>query len=337
MPNIVETVRHFGLKAIPVLKVRGELLQESQLSLNFIVLTLSSCLIATCGLLVNSAAAIIGAMIVAPLMLPIRGFAFAILEGDIEMLRRSAISIAAGTFIGISGGALIGSIVGLPEFGSEVLGRTEPTLIDLIVALVAGGIGGFAKIRPSLSDAVPGTAIAVALMPPLCVVGLTLSQGELAMSTGAFLLYATNLVGINLACTLVYVLSGYTRNNQFNRTLSWGVSFAIIGLLAIPLGISLIELVGQSQVSASVQKILVARPLLDREDIQISDLAMDWNTKPPTILLSLKVASPIEEAEVVKIEQLVTEELDRPFKLIVDYTPARRVESPTVAPEVGSQ
>lgn len=164
------------LSTVPILKLRASLLEESRLSLNFLVLLAGSCVIATFGLIINSAAVIIGAMIIAPLMQPLRGFAFAAIEGDRELLKISTISIVLGTLTGILMSWLTGTLLGIPEFGPEVLARTQPTLIDLAIALVAGAISSYAKVRPEIGDALPGTAIAVALMPPLCVVGLTLSQ-----------------------------------------------------------------------------------------------------------------------------------------------------------------
>jgi uncharacterized membrane protein len=92
-------IKKLGLGSIPILKLRESLLQESKLTQNYLVLSLGSCLLATFGLIIDSAAVIIGAMIIAPLMLPLRGFAFATLEGDIELLRRSFISVIIATFI----------------------------------------------------------------------------------------------------------------------------------------------------------------------------------------------------------------------------------------------
>ena len=200
-----QLLRNFGLEAIPILKIRESLVKDSQLDQNYFILILSSCLIATFGLLINSAAVIVGAMIIAPLMLPLRGLSFATLEGDIQLLRSSLSAIALGTIIAVGCSWLVGLVIGLPQFGSEIWSRTQPTLIDLLIAIVAGGISGYAKIRPAMSDAIPGTAISVALMPPLCVIGLTLSQGQWEAALGASLLYLTNLIGINLACIAVYV------------------------------------------------------------------------------------------------------------------------------------
>lgn len=185
--------------------------------------------------------------------------------------------------------------MGLPELGSEILARTQPTLIDLLIAIVAGGISGYSKIRPSIGDAIPGTAIAVALMPPLCVVGLLLSQGEWNSAWGAMLLYLTNLIGINLACLSVYVLGGYARSNELGKSLSWGISFVLIIMLTIPLGISFWQLISQARVNESVEKILVARSLVDRQDVEVINLDINWRKSPPLVQLNVRATEPITQ------------------------------------------
>ncbi|MEO0410158.1 MAG: DUF389 domain-containing protein, partial [Cyanobacteria bacterium P01_A01_bin.135] len=326
MPPITEQIRdrlQTWIAAVPILKLRASLFEDSQTTLNYLILIISSCLIATLGLIVNSAAVIIGAMIIAPLMLPLRGFAFAAVEGDVELLGHSGKAIALGTLLGISFSWLTGTVIGIPEFGSEVLSRTEPTLLDLLIAMAAGGISGYAKIRPELGDALPGTAIAVALMPPLCVTGLTLSQGQWFSSWGAFLLYATNLLGINLACMLVYVLAGYTRsNNQISRTLSWSISAILIGALVIPLGFSSWQLVRQARLNFAIRQLLAQDALLGREDIQVLQTRVLW--EPPEVNLVVRAVDPITPEQVGLVERAVRTQMGQPFTVVFEVTQSTR-------------
>ncbi|MEM1239083.1 MAG: DUF389 domain-containing protein [Cyanobacteria bacterium P01_H01_bin.26] len=314
------------LARVPILKLRASLIEDSQLTLNFLVLLIGSCLIATLGLIINSTAVIIGAMLIAPLMLPLRGFAFAAIEGDRELLSSSSTSIAMGTLVGIGMSWLAGILMGIPEFGTEVLARTQPNLIDLVIALVAGAISSYAKIRPEIGDALPGTAIAVALMPPLCVVGLTLSQGQWVYSGGALLLYMTNLLGISLACTIVYVVAGYTRSdNQFSRTLSWGVSAALMLLLVIPLGLSSTQLVRKSRLDYSMRSILNNSTLLARRDVELLETNIIWQASE--IELMVQATEPITSREVDIVEKAVATELGRPFRVFFNVVQTTKVGS----------
>lgn len=329
MQKVWQLIKEQGLAAIPILKLRESLLQDSKLTQNYLVLLISSCLIATQGLLINSTAVIIGAMIIAPLVLPLRGFSFATLEGDIKLLRTSSFSIVAGSLLAIACSGLVGLMVGLPEFGSEVLSRTQPTLLDLSIAIVAGAISGYAKIRPALGDAIPGTAIAVALMPPLCVIGLSLSQGDWHSALGATLLYITNLIGINLACIGVYVLSGYARSSELSRSLSWGVSMALIVMLILPLGISFWQLVRQAHANDSIKQILVSDTLINRPDVEILNSQVNWNTQPPEIKLLVRVQKSLTTQEVRVVEELLSDNLGQSFRVVFDVTPSQIVRSDT--------
>ena len=103
--------------------------------------------IATLGLISNSAAVIIGAMIIAPLMLPIRELAFGALEGNVLLFRKGLIAILVGTLLAIALAFFVGYLVKFPAFGSEIISRSQPTLLDLGLAIAVGGISGFAKVQ----------------------------------------------------------------------------------------------------------------------------------------------------------------------------------------------
>lgn len=301
-------------------KMRQELLEDSELNLNFMILTITACLIATFGLLSNSTAVIIGAMIVAPLMMPLRGLAFGALEGYPQLFRRSITSLGVATIVALLLATFLGRLVGFPDFGSEVLARTEPTLIDLGIAVVAGGLSGFAKVRPKVSDALAGTAIAVALMPPLCVVGLSLSQGLWQYSWGAFLLYITNLLGITVACMLVYILAGYTRPNRV-----LGGALALTGILVIPLGLSLFQLLRQAQLEYTLKVVLLSQTITVGQQVELVKTQINWSTKIPTVYLRVRAKEPVTPKQVRLVQEFVSQQLKQPFKLVFEVAPVQNV------------
>lgn len=319
--------RKFARKSPPLATdalgtLQANLTAESSLTQNFIVLIISSCLIATFGLISNSAAVIIGAMIIAPLMLPIRALAFGALEGDISLFRESLKSLIVGTLSAIALSALIGRLISIPEFGSEVLARTQPNLVDLGVAVTAGAVSGYAKVRPQISDALAGTAIAVALMPPLCVVGLTLSQGFWPESLGSFLLFLTNLLGIALACMLVFILKGYTKVSH-----ALSITLGLTSILLIPLGISFFNLVRQAQLQALLRKTLVNRTVTIGQQVQLVGTKVNWRTSPPEAHLTVLAHKPITSKQVRLVEQFVAHEMKQPFKIIVRVSQIQEVQA----------
>lgn len=298
------------------------LLEESTLDINYIVLILGSCMIATLGLLSNSAAVIIGAMIIAPLMLPIRGLAFGALEGNVVLFRKGLIAIVVGTVLAIFIALLLGSLVRLPEFGSEVIARSEPTLLDLGIAVAAGSISGFAKVQPKISATLAGTAIAVALMPPICVIGLGLSQADWSLSQGATLLYLTNLLGITLSCMLIFLIAGYTPLARARKALGWTLVFTAI--LLIPLTASFVDLMNHARLEVSLKQALLNRT----NTFQYMELVKskaNWLSNPPQVRLTVRSRKVLTPKQVQLLEEFVAKEMGQPFTLIFEVSQLEEV------------
>jgi uncharacterized hydrophobic protein (TIGR00271 family) len=175
----------------------------------FWALLLLSAVIASAGIISDSTATVIGAMIVAPLMTPILGTVLSIVAADVANLFRSLALVVTGASSVVLVSWTIGLLVDLPIIAatsSQVAGRTHPRLIDLVAALATGAVGSFALIRADVSDTLPGVAIAISLVPPLAVVGLTLESGRPHQASGALLLFLTNVAAILLSGLVVMAL-----------------------------------------------------------------------------------------------------------------------------------
>ena len=311
--KLIKSLRKFLFSQVDVVYIRKldrELCHDATWNLNYIILTISSCLIATFGLISNSTAVIIGAMLVAPLMLPLRALAFGALEGDLSLFKRAFFSILGATILALSLSYLAGDAANIPQFGSEVLSRTQPNLVDLGIAVVAGSISSFAKVRKGISDVIAGTAIAVALMPPLCVVGLALSQQQLSFAKGAFILYLTNLLGITLSCMIVFILAGYTR---INHALGW--TLALTGILVVPLGASFIRLVRQAELTQGVTDAL-NMTITVSEGVDNAVIEVDWTEDIPIVYILLQTDKEVFPNQVALVEEFVEERMGQTFKLI---------------------
>jgi uncharacterized hydrophobic protein (TIGR00271 family) len=185
----------------------------------FLSLIALSSSIASFGLLADSGAVVIGAMLVAPLMTPIMGASAAVVTADNRRLARALLIIAAGTILAIVVGwamSLIagGSVIDVRALPQEIRSRTFPGLLDLGVAITAGAAAGYIQPRRSAIAALPGVGIAVALVPPLATVGITAELGLDEEARNAFLLYITNLAAIIFAAGIVLVLSGFRPHAQ---------------------------------------------------------------------------------------------------------------------------
>ena len=219
----------------------------------FWVLLALAAVIATAGVASDSTATVIGAMIVAPLMTPILGTALALVLARKGAMIRSLAYVVGGALLVIAVGFAFGSIdpVGLvSETNSQVTGRTNPRLIDLIAALATGTVGAFALVRADVSDTLPGVAIAISLVPPLAVVGLLLEAGRYTEASGAFLLFSTNVTAIIATGTVVLLLyrvrdvaqaGGGELGQLRGRTLV--VVATLVAVVAVPLSLGTARIV----------------------------------------------------------------------------------------------
>jgi uncharacterized hydrophobic protein (TIGR00271 family) len=313
-------------KGLPnqIQQLQAELLDESTLSPHYLILIVSSCAIATFGLLSNSAAVIIGAMIIAPLMLPIRGIAFGALSGDLVLFRKGAIAVIVGTLLALLMSLLLGLMVGLPSYGSEVLARSQPTLLDLGVAVVAGAISAYAKAEPKISGTLAGTAIAVALMPPVCTIGLGLAHLNGSLSLGATLLYLTNLLGIALSCALTFLLLGYAPFKRARKALIW--MLVLTSVLLLPLGVSFARLVRQAQLEMSLERALLDRTVTFQR-MELLNIQTNWLATPPEVHLSVRSRGEIAPNQVRLLEKFIQRETGRKFALIFSVSQIDEVRS----------
>ena len=211
---------------------------------NYYMLIFLSAFIATLGLLQNSAAVIIGAMLVAPLMTPILSLSLGIVLGDLRTLRVAAESVIRGVLAAVGISTLLAIILPAVEVTPEIAARTQPTLLDLFIALASGAAGAYALARKEVAAALPGVAIAAALMPPICAVGTGLALRQPKVAGGAALLFLTNLVAIGVAGSLIFLLLGirpkiYQRERRELLQQGLTLSLILLVVIAIPLGLLL--------------------------------------------------------------------------------------------------
>jgi len=182
----------------------------------FLLVTLAA-IVATLGLLTNSSSVIIGAMLISPIMSPIIAMSFSITLGDSKIFSVAIKEIIFGILLAITVSVFITLFLPSRTLTTEILSRTKPTIIDLIIALASGAAGAYTMCNKKESSVVPGVAIATALMPPLCVVGTGLAQSDYTVAVGGFILFLTNLIAINLASALVFKAFGFTTKDEIYK------------------------------------------------------------------------------------------------------------------------
>jgi uncharacterized hydrophobic protein (TIGR00271 family) len=174
--------------------------------------------IASLGLLQNSPAVVIGSMLLAPLMTPMIGLGLALGQADVRLMRLCGKSIGLGFLLTLAVSYLIG--ITTPSGATlteEVLARGGPNVLDLLIAVFAAAAATFAMARPNIAGAIAGVAIATALVPPVCAVGISLANGVWLNAFGASALFFTNLIAIIVMSSFTFSLLGITASRALPR------------------------------------------------------------------------------------------------------------------------
>ena len=277
--HVVDDVDHRAVIA----RVRDEAFWTG----HFAFMTLMSAGIAILGLLLSSPAVVVGAMLISPLMGPILGFGFGLALFDFVEIRRAVLSLAGGIVLAVLFCALIVLVSPLQAVTSEIAARTRPNLFDLGVAIFSGLAGTYAMIRER-HGAIVGVAIAVAVMPPLAVMGYGLATMNLPILWGSAFLFFTNLMAIGISAAVLARLYGF--GNQLSPKQTWLQASLVVGTflaLAIPLGLALRQIAWETLASRQARDVIAAR---FGENARISQLQVDYDARP--IRISAVVFTP---------------------------------------------
>ena len=241
-------------------EIIDEISAGSEPGFRFYALLSTASLIAAFGLIANSTAVIIGAMLVSPLMTPIIGISLAIVIGRPNLLGISIRSVVIGIVLSIFFAGILGFLPLALEATPEMLIRTKPTILDLFVAILAGFAGAFTMIDEKLSPVLPGVAIATAIIPPLSNTGLSLALGHYYGAFGSFMLFFANFLSILIVAGITFVLAGLnpwwlslSSKDVFRR---FGVALIGFAIVAIFLTYSLVTMVKERYLEISIKGIL---------------------------------------------------------------------------------
>jgi len=272
------------------LEAQENIATNAQLSFEYLLFIVLSAVVSTLGLINNSAPVIIGAMVLAPLMNPVLGVSLGVVRGEISLLFRGIRTLFIGLGIGFFISAMSAWLI--PEFllTPEIQSRTNPTLYDLFIGMAAGAGGAMGQARRSVAGVLPGAAIAVSLMPPLCVTGIAfalyLGAGPVeetvafSMFYGSTLLWLANLAAINLAAITIFVVLGFRQirhdedKRYFRRRFT--LSVVLVLLLTFPLVAFLQRTIRQTREERYARKLLndFAVNVLD-EEAQLVDFRLE--------------------------------------------------------------
>lgn len=306
--------------------------------------------IAAFGLVENSPAVIIGAMLISPLMGPIMATGLALAVGDLYLGIKAVLNLLASVAISIAFSGLLVWLLPFHSATSEIIARTNPNLLDLGIALFSGLAGSVVVCRGGADDVtvLPGAAIAVALMPPLCTMGFGLGSGlNVEIMSGAGLLFLTNLVAIVASAFLIFLLVGMSTpevrqamvasrgDEPLARMLSrgpvahilatggqlrWRVLMLLVLLtsIAVPLRRALLQVASETLARGEVQdalKRLVPSDAIVSQQVSIAN---------GEIVIRLISTRRIPDSKVVEVRQDLMRQTGQDVQLSVDAVASKR-------------
>ncbi len=286
----------------------------------YFLMNAAATLIAGFGLFEDSPAVIIGAMLIAALLGPIQGMAMALAESNLKLLRTSLIAEILGAALVLALGIALGTIDRVSPLGHEILARTAPNILDLLIGLVGGAAASFAIATPSLGSMAVGVAIATALVPPLTSCGILIARGLPALAAGAFLLFLANFVAITFAAMVVFMILGHRTAITGPVT---GKTTAIIPRLAclailLALGVHLFNVFQQTYGEATLRSKVrqtLERELLSFPGSSIDDISLQDRFGLPAVFVAVKSPHQFSSEEVGQINDLLNTVLGAPIDL----------------------
>ncbi len=316
--------RALGSLASVTAQRRAEVLREidegSRATGSYYVLLGLSELIAGFALIINSDATLIGANVVAPLMTPIIGVSLGLMRGDLRLLRNALVAEFGGAALGVALCFVLGLMPFALEPSASLLSQTRPTLIDLMVAGLAGFAGVLAMIDERISPALPGVAIATALNPPIAAIGLCLAYGAYDGAWGAFLLFFANVLAILAVAAVMFLAAGFVTRAEFGsmRGLARRFSVAAAGLAVVTglLTNTLVTMVRDLRTDRTIKEVLDAE-LAAEPGTALTTIETYRQADALEILSNVLTPRVLQPERVRQMQDRLAERIGEPVRLFV--------------------
>lgn len=321
-------------KKIDHKQVRLNIQADALPSKTFFIMNALAAFIAGYGLLSNSSAVVIGAMLVAMMLGPISGIALSFIDNRWILFRTALTTLSLGVAMIYCIGLILGLInINLP-ITNEILSRTQPTIMDLMIALAGGAAGAFASISPRLSVAVVGVAVATALVPPLVASGILLAHMEWKNAANALILAITNIVAIQISSSLVLWIAGFrrgsdieVRSNIFEFIKRNSISLICLIILTVYLSLNFIHMLDkqiyENQIRSKVET------FFNQNNNIVDTIQFDKRNDYTLIRVVIRGDTPPQPHHIVQVNKSLKQDLqDKPSIIQVRFIPVQIIEAP---------
>lgn len=274
----------------------------------FITLMILSTMLATVGLYLNNSAVIIGAMILAPLMAPLVSASMGLLRADSALYWQSIKTIAIGILLALATAAVTTLLFPHKPITDEMLGRLNPTLLDLAVAIVSGVAAAYARSYREIAQNLAGVAIAVALVPPLAVAGIGIGRGDPYFFMQAFLLFVTNMVGIILAAMFTFRVLGFSPVVRGKRGV-W-IMLILLALITVPLYIAYEQIVDRVVFEKKLES---DRYFINGKYLQVSKVKVSYHKGRMLLIVDLLAKEPLTRDDLWRFKRKLQSQFEEPL------------------------
>lgn len=288
---------------------------NAKFSYIFLILMILSTLLATTGLFANSASVVIGAMILAPLMAPIISLSMGVVRAENTLIEQSIKTLLIGIGMALLFSAIFTFLIPLHQTTSQMQERLNPTLLDLMVAILSGIAGAYASSKEEIAKSLAGVAIAVALIPPLSITGIGIGLGSFDVIYGSFLLFVTNLIGITLSAALTFIVLGYSPVTKAKKGLYY--TTALLGVITIPLVLSFYDMVVNNNYLNSLESITSIT--VNQKKVELNIRNVKFNDDVLIIDLQSISSKPLTHGEYKTIKESLEKKLGE--KIILEVSP----------------
>jgi len=322
LPTDSNLINFFTKKTLPFVPIAAEnsfaelftkLRSSAKMDISYIILLIVSVLMATLGLFQNSSPTIIGAMILAPMMAPIISFAMGAIRFDKTLILQSFKTIIYSTLIALAASAFLAWTLPFVHITEQMSMRTHPTLLDLAVAILSGIVAAYGYANSKVGESLAGVAIAVALIPPLCVAGIGLGWESLDIFINAFLLFLANIAGIIFAAGLMFYMLGYS-SAKYAST-AFVIKLFMLVIIAIPLWVSSRTLIVDEKIYKEFKYI----KKIFKNNITVKIAKIEHRKNTTFVFINIRSKKALSFKEKNEIAKKIKQRLGNKIKLIFTY------------------
>lgn len=310
--------------------VIDEITHGSTPQATYYILIFIATFIASVGLVASSPAVVIGAMLVSPLMTPIFGISLGLVQGDISLLQKALKAEIGGVILAIFASALFGLLPLEFEVTPEMLARTQPTLLDLLVAALAGLAGCLAMIDERISPVLPGIAISTSLLPPLSTSGLCLALGAYAGAYGSFLLFFANFLGILFVASGVFLAARFVTRKEPDQKRAFIRRFLVAGigllLVIVLLTHALVGIIKERNLTKNIRE-TVHHEIANEAATSLEKIIHQPQHDRINILATVKTPRVFTPDKVKSIQEKLSQKLNRQTNLILRCEISKSISS----------